>query len=70
MNAPQEHSALELEFDVFARRAQLDIPADRRAQLLADFAELQRMLQVIRGPRTPDHVPAESFDLSTVMRAL
>lgn len=35
MNAPQEHSALELEFDVFARRAQLDIPADRRAQLLA-----------------------------------
>ncbi len=70
MNAGEERLALEREFDVFARRAQLDVPAERRAQLLEDFTELHRMLRVIRAPRTADHAPDESFDLSTVIRML
>jgi hypothetical protein len=70
MNDANERTALELEFDIFARRAQLDVPADRRAQLLEDFAELHRMIGVIRAPLTSDDAPDESFDLSTVIRAL
>lgn len=70
MSAIDERSALELEFDVFARRAQLVVPTERRAQLLDDFAELHRMALVIRAPFLHDNSPAESFDLSTVIRML
>ena len=70
MNATDERVALEIEFDVLARRAQLDVPVERRPQLLDNFAELHRMLRVIRAPRTADHAPDESFDLSTVIRML
>jgi hypothetical protein len=70
MNDADERTALEMEFDVFARRAQLRVPADRRAQLLEDFAELHRMLRVIRTPCPADQAPDEAFDLSSVIRTL
>jgi hypothetical protein len=70
MSATDERVALELEFDVFARRAQLVVPAERRAQLMDDFAELHRMVCIVRAPLSPDNPPDESFDLSTVVRML
>lgn len=70
MNDADERTALELEFDVFARRAQLGVPGDRRAQLLEDFTELRRMLLVIRAPLAADDAPDESFDVSSVFRTL
>jgi hypothetical protein len=62
--------ALALEFDVFARRAGLDIPADRRAGVFAGFKDLRRMLALMRQPRTAAHEPASTYSILSVKRGL
>jgi hypothetical protein len=62
--------ALALEFDVFARRAGLDIPADRRAGVFAGFKDLRRMLALMRQPRTAAHEPASTYSILSVTRGL
>jgi len=62
--------ALALEFDVFARRAGLDIPADRRAGVFAGFKDLRRMLALMRQPRTAAHEPAGTYSILSVKRGL
>ena len=43
-----DEAALALEF--FARRAGLDIPADRKSVVFAGFKDLRRMLALLRQP--------------------
>jgi hypothetical protein len=61
MTAPPE--ALDAEFDILMARAGLTIPPDRRAALLAGFADLRAMLPVLRQPRTAAAEPANIFRL-------
>jgi hypothetical protein len=62
--------ALALEFDVFARRAGLDIPTDRRPALFAGFKDLRRMLALLRQPRTAADEPAGTYSILSVTRGL
>jgi len=64
-----DEAALALEFDVFARRAGLDIPADRRAGVFAGFKDLRRMLALMRQP-TAAHEPASTYSILSVTRGL
>jgi len=65
-----DEAALELEFDVFARRAGLEIPDDRKPALFAGFKDLRRMLALMRQPRTAADEPAGTFSILSVTRAL
>jgi hypothetical protein len=62
--------ALALEFDVFARRAGLEIPADRRPAVFAGFKDLRRMLALLRQPRTAADEPAATYAILSVTRGL
>ena len=62
--------ALALEFDVFARRAGLEIPAERRPAVFAGFKDLRRMTALLRQPRTAADESAGTFSILSVTRGL
>jgi hypothetical protein len=70
MTEMPDEAALALEFDVFAKRAGLDIPADRRPALFAGFKDLRRMVALMRQPRTAADEPAGTFSILSVTRGL
>jgi hypothetical protein len=70
MTEISDEAALALEFDVFARRAGLDIPADRRPAVFAGFKDLRRMAALLRQPRTAADEPAGTFSILSVTRGL
>ncbi len=65
-----DDAALALEFDVLAKRAQLDIPADRRDMLLAGFKDMRRGLELLRQPRTAASEPAATYSILSVTRGI
>jgi hypothetical protein len=65
-----DEAALALEFDVLARRAGLEIPADRRAAVFAGFKDLRRMAAMMRQPRSAAHEPAGTYAILSVTRGL
>lgn len=65
-----DEAALELEFDALAKRAQLDIPADRRAMLLIGFKDLRQGLALLRQPRTAASEPAATYSILSVTRGI
>jgi hypothetical protein len=65
-----DETALSLEFDVLAKRAGLDIPADRRPAVLAGFKELRHMLALLRQPRSAAHEPAGTYSILSVTRGI
>jgi hypothetical protein len=70
MTEISDEAALALEFDVFARRVGLDIPADRRAAVFAGFKDLRRMAALLRQPRTAADESAGTFSILSVTRGL
>ena len=56
--------ALAAEFDTLMARAGLTIPDDRRADLLAGFADLRAVLPVLRQPRAAAAEPSNVFRLA------
>jgi hypothetical protein len=63
-------SDLEREFDVFASRAGLAIPPDRRRQLFEGFIDLHRMLRLLRQPREASAATADAYSIETIVRTL
>jgi hypothetical protein len=70
MTEMPDDEALALEFDVFARRAGLEIPADRRPALFTGFKDLRRMVALLRQPRTAAAEPAGTYSILSVTRGL
>jgi hypothetical protein len=69
MATPPDEIALSQEFDVFAARAGLDIPPDRRPVVFQGFKDLRKMLMLLRQPRTAAAEPAGTYSLLTVTRS-
>jgi hypothetical protein len=67
MSDPDD-ATLAIEFDVFASRAGLAIPPDRRDVVFAAFKEMRGMLELLRQPRTAAAEPAVTFDIRTITR--
>jgi hypothetical protein len=65
-----DDAALALEFDVFAKRAGLNIPAERRPIVFAGFKELRAMVALLRQPRTAANEPAGTYSILSVTRSL
>ncbi len=70
MDTYPDEAALALEFDVLAKRAGLDIPADRKPIVFAGFKDLRRMLALLRQPRTAASEPAGTYSILSVTRGL
>ena len=60
-NLTTSPAALEAEFDALMRRASITVPDDRRAALLAGFAELRDQVALLRQPRTAAAEPSNVF---------
>jgi hypothetical protein len=63
MLAPLPPDALAAEFDMLTSRAGVDVPADRRAGILAAYADFRSQLQLLHGPRTQLAEPSNTFTL-------
>jgi hypothetical protein len=63
-----DETALGLEFEVFARRARLEISAVRRAAVFAK--DPRRMTALMRQPRAAADEPAGTFSILSVTRGL
>jgi hypothetical protein len=61
---------LSLELDVFARRAGIEIPPERREALLEGFKDLKRLLITLHRPRDATSEIAGLFDPRSIMRIL
>jgi len=59
MIAPLQPDALAAEFDVLISRAGIDVPAERRAGILAAYADFRGL----HGPRTHLAEPSNVFSL-------
>lgn len=64
MSAAPSPEALAAEFDMFMARAGIEIPADRRAAVLAGFADLRAQVALLHRPRSAAVEPANVFRLS------
>jgi hypothetical protein len=71
MSAPSaDDQALAAEFDILAKRAGLDIPANRKPNMLKGFSDLKRMTVLMRQPRTAADEPAGTYVIETVTRSV
>jgi hypothetical protein len=61
MPSPDE---LATEFDILLRRAGIALPADRRAGLLASYADLQEQIALLRNRYAHTDEPANVFRLT------
>jgi hypothetical protein len=68
MSATPDDESLNIELDVLARRAGLEIPADRRDALLEGFRDLKKLLAVLRAPREATSEIAGVFDPRSITR--
>jgi hypothetical protein len=63
MPSPDERAA---EFDILMRRAGITVPADRRAAVLASYADLHDQIALLRNRYAHTDEPANVFRLSPV----
>jgi hypothetical protein len=49
-------------------RADMLVPTDRKAGVLAGYAELKRLAQLLRTRRSPFDEPANIYDLARISR--
>ena len=64
----EEDAALEREFDVLMAMAGAEVPADRKAGILAGYKDLQRMTHLLRQPRTEAAEPSNIYSLTGFRR--
>ncbi len=67
---PEDSSSSELaaEFAILLTRAGMIVPDDRKAGVLAGYAELRRLAQLLRTRRSPFDEPANIYDLTRISR--
>jgi hypothetical protein len=57
-------AAVERELDVLMAKAGAEVPADRRAGLLAGYKDMKLMAALLRQPRTPADEPSNVYSLT------
>ena len=67
--AVQELFAVEHELDVLLAREGISVPADRKAGIVAGYADLRRMTALLRTDRTAASEPANVYSLDVIVRS-
>jgi hypothetical protein len=60
----EEDAALEREFDALMARAGAEVPADRRAGIVAGYKDMKRMTVLLRQPRSEAAEPSNIYSLT------
>jgi hypothetical protein len=63
-----DHDSLEREFDMLMAKAGANVPADRKAGILAGYKEMKRMAAQVRQPRTAASEPSNVYSLTGFAR--
>jgi hypothetical protein len=64
----EEDAALEREFDVLMAMAGAEVPADRKAGILAGYKDMKRMTALLRQPRSEAAEPSNIYSLTSFRR--
>jgi hypothetical protein len=60
--------AMETEFDAFMARAGMVVPAERRAAILATYADFRAQMDLLHTPRDASEEPSNIFRMQGVAR--
>ena len=58
------------EFEVFAKRAGLNVPEARKPAMLLGYKDLKRMTALMRQPRTAADEPAGTYSILSITRSV
>jgi hypothetical protein len=64
VTSTREDAALEREFDALMARAGAEVPADRRAGIVAGYKDMKRMTVLLRQPRSEAVEPSNIYSLT------
>jgi hypothetical protein len=62
-------AAVEQEFDILMTKAGVELPADRKAGIIAGYKDIRRMAALLRQPRTAADEPSNIYSLTAWCRA-
>jgi hypothetical protein len=63
------HAAIEQEFDMLMTKAGVELPADRRAGVIAGYKDMKRMAALLRQRRTAADEPSNIYSLKGFMHS-
>jgi len=66
----QDNDALERELDALLAREGISVPPDRRAGVVAGYAEFKRMSALVRQPRMAASEPSNIYSLDVILRSV
>jgi hypothetical protein len=65
----QKLDALERELDLAMARAGVSVPPERKAGVVACYADLKRMTALLRQPRSAAAEPSNIYSLPVILRS-
>ena len=65
----QDDANLEAEFDMLMAKAGAQVPADRKAGIVAGYRDMKRMAALLRQPRTAADETSNVFSLKSFVRS-
>ncbi len=65
----QDDADLERELDMLMAKAGAQVPAERKAGIVAGYRDLKRMAALLRQPRTAADETSNIFSLKSFMRS-
>jgi len=65
----EEDADLERELDMLMAKAGAEVPADRKAGIVAGYRDLKRMTALLRQPRTAAAEPSNIYSLESFVRS-
>jgi hypothetical protein len=65
----QDDADREREFDMLMAKAGAQVPAERKAGIVAGYRDLKRMAALLRQPRTAADETSNIFSLKSFMRS-
>jgi uncharacterized protein (DUF3084 family) len=57
-------AAVEREFDMLMAKARAEVPADRKAGVIAGYKDIKRMAALLRQPRTAADEPSNIYSVA------
>jgi hypothetical protein len=69
LSTDDSDGAIEQEFDMLMAKAGIELPADRRAGVIAGYKDMKRMAALLRQPRTAANEPSNVYSLMGFVRS-
>ena len=64
-----DDTGVEREFDMLMAKAGANVPADRKAGVVAGYKDMKAMAKLLRQARTAADEPSNTYDLTSFLRS-